>query len=244
MVAREGTVGEAKMADVSKHPAAHRSSRSNCQIRQRAVEGAKAQPGFGWDLQGAARKVPDDIAMTYDDLELMLGMRLELFVLLISIGFVSINLFFLRLRFLLGRRFLLLFFLLGRSIGAVKVPLEGPLDSGMSLVRLGNGRFARPDPGHVVRGPSLVEVRVGVGPFNGIGQMGADDVGSLLGPGHVAHTHDLDVARAEFLVDPPNHLGQPTAGEIGLLPSQGSEDAHLIFFVRFVVLAFVCFMGQ
>ena len=95
MVARKGTIGEAKMANVSEHPAAHRSSRSDCQIRQRAVESAKPQPGLGWDLQGTARKIPDDIAMAYDDLELMPGMRLELFVLVVGIGFVSINLFWL-----------------------------------------------------------------------------------------------------------------------------------------------------
>lgn len=233
MMARKAAIGEAKMAYVSKHPAAHRSSRSDCQIRERAIESAKAQPSLGWDLQGSACKVPNDITMADYDLELMFGMRLELFILVVSIGFIAIALLFSRVGFFL------LFFLLGRSIGTVKVPLEGPLDSGMSLVRLGNGRFARPDAGDVVRGSPLVEVGVGVGPFNGIGQMGADDVGGLLGPGHVAHTHDLDVARSKFLVDSPNHLGQPTAGEIGLLPSQGSKDAHLIFLVRFVVLAFV-----
>lgn len=226
------------MANVSEHSAAHRSSRPDCQIRQRTVEGAKAQPGLRRDLQGAAGEVSDHIPMAYDDFELMLGMRLELIV-IVGVGLLLI---ILRVRSPLLR--LLLLHFLGRSIGTAKVAFKGPLDPRMSLVCLGDGRFARPNARDVMAGPPLVEIGVGFGPFDGIGQMGADDVGRLLRTGHVAYPNDLDVARPEFFVHSSNHLGQTAPGEVGLLPSQGSEDAHLIFLVSFVVLALGCVVAM
>ena len=80
MVAREGAFREAQMANVPEHSAAHRSSRSDCQIRQGAVEGAQPQPCLRWNLQSSAGHVTDDIAVADDDLEFVLGVGLELIV--------------------------------------------------------------------------------------------------------------------------------------------------------------------
>ena len=111
------------MANVPEHSAAHRSSRSDCQIRQGAVEGTKPQPCLRWNLQSSAGHVTDDIAVADDDLEFVLGVGLELFVCGGGVGLSTIVVF-LRLR----------------SVGTMKVALECSLDPRMSLVGLGNGR--------------------------------------------------------------------------------------------------------
>lgn len=61
-----------QMTNISQHSTADSSSRSNCKIGQRAVEGAKSQPGLGRKLQCTAEKVPDDIGVTYNNFELVL----------------------------------------------------------------------------------------------------------------------------------------------------------------------------
>ena len=111
MMAREGAIREAQMANVPEHSAAHRSSRSDCQIRQGAVEGAKPQPCLRWNLQSSAGHVTDDIAVADDDLEFVLGVGLELFVCGGGVGLSTIVVF-LRLR----------------SVGTMKVALECSLD--------------------------------------------------------------------------------------------------------------------
>ena len=70
------------MAYIPKHAAGNRSGRPNGEVSEGAVEGTKAQPGLGGNLQRPAGEVSDDIGVADDDLKFVLGMGLELLLLL------------------------------------------------------------------------------------------------------------------------------------------------------------------
>lgn len=61
------------MSNIPQEPAANTPGRSNGNIRETAVEGTESQPRLGRQLQGSAQKIANDIGMTHNNFEFVLG---------------------------------------------------------------------------------------------------------------------------------------------------------------------------